>query len=404
LDDAPPPEAQELEAALRWRLVLGRYAEDNLGFDRLGQCCRAVGEGEGAAGEAAGSGLRGLLDEGRTLDAPLNYIYDRAYAQRAHRAVGTGGSAGLSVPMWLSQVRELFPREAVQVLEQDALTRFGMTELVTDPEVLRRATPSEELLKAILQFKHLMNPEVLKAAKEVVREVVDKLREDLLKDCTAALHGVNDPEERPPQRTFRNTDWRKTVRRNLKHWDAERDRLVVERIYYRHRQRMKPGWRIIVSVDQSGSMLDKLLHSAVMAAIFTSLPAVSVHLVLWDTRIVDYTHIAHDPLEVMMSAQLGGGNDDQAALEYCAALITEPAKTILITISDWYICVPPKPLLALAQELHAAGVRCIGLSALDTDCRPVYNEEVARDLAAAGWYVAALTPRQLAERVGRLLA
>jgi hypothetical protein len=398
-EQAGQADDDQIEQAMRWRLILGRFADDRLGYQQL-----STPGGGGLGGAQVGAGLGGMLAEARQMDAALQYIYDREFAQRSHRAAGGGGgSAGLSVPMWLNNVRDLFPQEAVQVIEQDALTRYGMHELVTDAEVLKKAQPSEELMKAILQFKHLMKGEVLEAARQIVRQVVAEISDRLLSECFSALHGAHDPDGRPPSRTFRNTDWKRTISRNLKNFDRENDRIIIDRIEFHHRQRKKSPWRIIVSVDQSGSMLDKLIHSAVMAAIFTQLPAVEVNLVLWDTRIVDCTHIAGDPLEVLMSCQLGGGNDDQAALQYCADLITDPARTILITISDWYICVPPQPLMALAHKLHEAGVTCIGLSALDTDCKPVYNEDIAKQLSGCGWFVAALTPKKLAEHIGKML-
>jgi hypothetical protein len=293
---------RQIEQAMRWRLILGKFADDRLGYGRLGGAA-AVQRGGGLTGDGVGA----LLGEAMHLESPLEYIYDREHAKRMHRQAGGGGGGGLTVPAWLSRVRSLFPQEAVHVMEGDALMRYGMKELVTDAEIMRNAEPSEDLLKAILQFKHLMTGEVVEAAREVVKAVVDQLAEKLKKECQSALHGVMDPEQRPPQRTFRNTDWRKTIRRNLKNWDGERERLVVDRIFYKHRQRNRSQWRIIVAVDQSGSMTDSLIHSAVMAAIFASLPSVEVHLVLWDHRVMDVSKMASDPLEVLMSCQLGAG-------------------------------------------------------------------------------------------------
>ena len=57
--------------------------------------------------------------------------------------LGPGGS-GPSAPAlvaWLSEVRELFPRETAEVIERHALDRYGLTELVTDPETLERLEP-----------------------------------------------------------------------------------------------------------------------------------------------------------------------------------------------------------------------------------------------------------------------
>jgi hypothetical protein len=92
------------------------------------------------------------------------------------------------------------------------------------------------------------------------------------------------------------------------------------------------------------------------------------------------------------------------AMQYCAGLITEPARTIFVLLSDWYIFGEQQQCLAMAQQLTEAGVRGIGLSALDADCRPIYDERFAKDLAGCGWMVAALTPKKLAEQVGKILA
>ena len=387
-----------VERAIRWRLILGRHADADLSLDKAG----GGAAGDGGAGHS--EDLASILTEARALDMPLNYIYDREHQDRLNRGAGPGGTDGLSVPRWLHRVRELFPSEAVQVMEQDALTRYGLTELVTDAEVLEQATPNDALLKAILQFKHLMKGEVLEAARRVVRQVVEALRQRLETECQPALHGPIQPGGRPPIPSFKNADWRRTIRRNLKNYDTERERLMVDRIYYQHRTRQRSPWRIIMAVDQSGSMTDSLIHASVMAAIFAGLPSVDVRLVLWDHRVVDVSHLAHDPLEVLMGCQLGGGTRMIPALRYCETLITEPRQTLFCLLSDWYVFGEKQIALAEARKLAEAGVRCVGLSALDAECRPVFDEGFARELAGCGWFVAAMTPKKLAEYVGKMLA
>lgn len=387
----------QVEQATRWRLMLGRFADDHVGMGGFGPA-------GGLAGKGARGDLSGLLHEAAQMDRSLSYIYDREQAARSHRQAGGGGPGDLTVPAWLKGVRTLFPQEAVQVMEQDALSRYGLTELVTDPSLLREAQPSQDLLKAILQFKHLMTGDVLDAARDVAKAVVDELSDKLMNETGPALLGSTNPEQQRPVRTFQNTDWNKTIRRNLKHWDPDRERLIAERIYFKHRQKNKRAWRIIVAVDQSGSMTDSLIHASIMAGIFTRLPSVSVNLVLWDHRIVDVSDMAHDPLEVLMSTQLGGGTRMAPAMRYCADLIEEPERTIFVLLSDWYIWGEVDPCLAMAHELHEAGVVGIGLSALDSRARPVCDETFARKLAAVGWFVAALTPRHLAEHIGKLIA
>lgn len=389
--DAPggEPEAEAVERALRWRLVLGRHADDALGFD-------AVAEGD------PHGDLADQLTEAQQVDVPLAYIYEREHRQRQHRQGATAGD-GLSVPMWLARVRTLFPREAVEVMERDALHRYGLTELVTDPEVLRKQTPTPGLLKAILQFKHRMTGPVLVEARAIVAAVVAELRATLETATRPALYGPSRPDGRPPVRAARNVDWHRTIARNLRNYDLERRQLVVDRVDYRHRTQARSAWRIILAVDQSGSMLDSLIHASVMAAIFAGLPAVDVRLVLWDHRLVDVSHLAPDPLEVLMGVQLGGGTVLRPALRYCADLITVPERTILCVLSDWYLGDDPAPCLALARELTEAGVTGIGLSALDADGHAAADTRFAQKLADCGWFVAALTPRKLAEHVGRIL-
>lgn len=384
------PDDRRIEQAIRWRLILGQHADESLSFDGL----RGLG----------GSALDGILGDAERLETPLSYIYDREHAERTHRRAGQGAGSGLSVPMWLSRVRDLFPREAVQVMERDALTRYGLHELVTDEAVLREAEPSDDLLRAILQFKHLMKGPVLEAAREIVAEVVGALAARLETECRPALYGPMSPRHRSPVRSFKNTDWTRTIKHNLKHFDRERQRLVAERIHFRHRQRRRSPWHIVVAVDQSGSMTDSLIHAAVMAAIFTRLPSVEVTLVLWDHRLVDVSSQAHDPIEVLMGCQLGGGTRMLPAMRYCADRIVDPRRALFVLISDWYVWGDRAECLALAKEMREAGTHCIGLSALDATCRPVFDERFARDLAGCGWFVAALTPRQLAAHVGEVIA
>lgn len=376
--DADP----RLERALRWRLVLGRFADEQLPLQ-----------------EQETGGDRPV----ERMDDVLTYLYDREFEARAHRRSSHGGGEAWTVPVWLSSVRELFPRDAAEVVERDALQRYGMTELVTDPEILQRAEPSRDLLHAILQFKHLMAPDVLEVARTVVAAVVEELRAELEQECLPALTGPLAAGDLPPRRTFRNTDWHRTIRRSLKSWDAERERIVPDRIVYRHRQRPHHPWRLILAVDQSGSMLDSVIHSAILAAIFSGVPAVQCNLVLWDHRVVDLTEHAHDPLEVLMGTQLGGGTRLLPALQYCAELVTEPERTLLVVVSDFFLSGAVDACAALAASLHESGVRGLGLCAVDRDGRARYDTGVARAFVEAGWTVAALTPGRLAEHVASLL-
>ena len=74
----------------------------------------------------------------------------------------------------------------------------------------------------------------------------------------------------------------------------------------------------------------------------------------------------------------GGGTDMWPAMQYCAGLVREPQRTIFVLLSDWYIFGNQDKCLAMAHKLHEEGVLGVGLSALDSQCKPVYDESILK--------------------------
>ncbi len=202
----------------------------------------------------------------------------------------------------------------------------------------------------------------------------------------------------------RNLDWHRTIRSNLKHYDRDRRRLILQSLSFFSRVEHHLPWHIIMAVDCSGSMMDSVIHSAVMAGIFKGLPAVRVSLIAFDTAVVDLTEQADDPTEVLMSVQLGGGTNIGGAVGYCETLVQSPTRTIVVVVTDFFEGGPPGLLPASIKRLREAGVRVLGLAALDADANPTYDHQMADRCVAAGAEVAALTPRRLAEWMTRVLS
>ena len=341
------PSAAETDRALqRWRLVLGRFADEGLG-----------------------AGLTG--DEAR-LDAALEFLYGREYAGRGARdadRTGSLDSSRLTVADWLREVRELFPRETVEIVERHALERYGMSELVTDPAVLERLEPNYELLRAILTFKGLMTPPVLDLARRVVREVVEDLRRRLVPEVRRAFAGRIRRHLHSRRPLAQNFDWRRTVRANLRHYDPARRRLIIAHPQFFARVEHHLPWHVILAVDQSGSMTDSVIHSAVMAGILAGLPALRVSLIVFDTSVVDLTGYIDDPVEALMRVQLGGGTDIGQAVAYCETLLDLPARTVVVLVTDFFEGGAPERLVAGVRRLREAGARVLGLAALELVCR-----------------------------------
>ncbi|MBL8300051.1 MAG: VWA domain-containing protein [Rhodanobacteraceae bacterium] len=359
------------DALQRWRLLLGEASQN------------ALGSLDGAALAA---------------DAALDWLYGRD-PERALRGERSGGleASQLTVPDWINAVHQLFPQEVIERLERDAVERYGITEVVTNLDVLERIVPSPSLLRAVLQTKHLMNPAVLAAARRLVAEVVRQLLEKLANEVRQAFAGPRDRRRRSALKMARNFDFARTVRSNLARWDSRRRRLFFDRLYFVSRSRRQvQRWDLILLIDQSGSMVDSVIHSAVMAACLWNLPGMHTRLVAFDTSIVDLTEDVSDPVELLMKVQLGGGTDIAQALAYAQSCVANPARTLIVLVSDFYEGGDAGELVRRAQALVQSGCRVLGLAALDAQAQPSYDRETAARLVKVGAQIGAMTPGELA--------
>ncbi len=349
-------------------------------------------------GEAAQPALGELDADAAAADAALDWLYGRdpELAQRGERR-GGGGASQLNTPDWINEIHRLFPREVIERLEQDAVERYGIDEVVTNLEVLERIEPSAALLRAVLHTKHLMNPEVLAAARKLVAEVVRRIMEKLATEVRQAFSGTRDRRRRSRVRIARNFDFRRTLRENLHRWDPQRGKLFVEAPAFFSRVRSHAEkWDIILLVDQSGSMVDSVIHAAVMAACLWHLPGMRTRLVAFDTAVVDLTADVADPVELLMRVQLGGGTDIARAVAYAQGQISSPSRSIVVLISDFYEGGSEYELVRRVKALVGAGATVLGLAALDARAEPVYNRALAARLVREGAHVAAMTPGELA--------
>jgi Mg-chelatase subunit ChlD len=370
---------------IRWRLVLGNGTEDLLGR---------------------------LPCEGCDRDTAMGFLYDREYGAGRNVRQGNKGSeddrqgsldpSQLTVPDWINAVHELFPRKTIERLEKDALERYHLEEMVTNPELLSRAQPSQTLLKAVLRTKHLMNQEVLAMARQLVRKAIEQLMEKLARQIQSPFTGTVNRQRRSFLKVAKNFDAKTTIRRNLKYYDPEAQKLYIQTPYFYSRiRRQVDRWQIIILVDESGSMLDSVIHSAVTASIFFDIKALRTHLCLFDTSVVDVTQDCTDPVETLMKVQLGGGTDIGQALSYAATLVDNPRRTIVVLITDFYEGAPINRLFSVTKQLIESGVTLLGLAALDEQAEPNYDRTIAQRMVNLGAHVAAMTPGELAEWVAQ---
>lgn len=353
----------------RWRLVLGKSAADE---------------------------LDALDADDLARDASLDWLYDRDENLEARDIRGADlADSQLSVPKWIDDVHRLFPQETIERLERDAVEEYGIHEVVTNAEVLARIEPSETLLRAVLLTKHLMNDEVLQLARALVRKVVAQLIEALAKEIRSAFSGARN-RRRSRMRMLRNFDPRGTIRANLKHFDRASQRLFIrDPLFWSRRKRHGEQWQVIVAVDQSGSMVASVIHAAVTAACLTGLPAIKTQLIAFDTNVVDFSNQVGDPVELLMKVQLGGGTDIAKAVRYAQQLVENPARTVIVLITDLFEGGDAEDLVRCVKTLCGQGARFVTLAALDENASPNYDKELGARLVKAGASVGAMTPNQL---------
>ncbi|MBE1591632.1 VWA domain-containing protein [Nonomuraea angiospora] len=247
-------------------------------------------------------------------------------------------------------------------IEGDLVKRMHLREVLADPALSRQLTPSMSLIEQLLRDKSNLSGVALANAKALIRRFVDEVAEVLRTQVEKTSVGVIDRSV-PPKRVFRNLDIERTIWKNLTNWSPEDQRLYVDRLYYKQTARRTTPARLIVVVDQSGSMVDAMVNCTILASIFAGLPKVDVHLIAYDTRALDLTPWVHDPFEVLLRTTLGGGTDGTVAMALGRPKITDPRNTVMVWISDFY---DNRSLINDFEAIHRSGVKFIPVGSVNS--------------------------------------
>ncbi len=364
-----------VEQARRWRLMLGRYADQNLS-------------------------QANLSTEQLKIERNLDYLYQQEYKRRGveqskNRHGGLEASQ-LTAINWLNQSRKLFPKSTFERMQRQAIERYQMTDLLKNPQHVKQLEPNPAVAKALLSMRGRLSADMKEAIRELIQKVVEELLQKIRTQFLQALQGRRNRFRRSHIKQAQNFDWRRTIRENLKHYQPELQKIIIQNPYFNARVQKHLPWEIVLCVDQSGSMLDSVMYAAICASILSALPAVNISLVLFDTQVVDLSHMAHDPVEVLLTIQLGGGTNIGQALQYCAKKIKQPSRSILVLISDFEEGASVQHMLNTTAELHQQGCKLLGLAALDQEANPTYDMNMAQQLQDRGMKIAAMTPEHLA--------
>ncbi|MCF2530200.1 VWA domain-containing protein [Yinghuangia soli] len=271
---------------------------------------------------------------------------------------------------WLERALGSKPGD-LAAIEADLVKRMHLREVLADPALAAQLTPSMSLIEQLLRDKDNLSGVALANAKALIRRFVDEVAEVLRTQVEKTTVGALDRSV-PPKRVFRNLDLDRTIWKNLTNWSPEEERLYVDRLYYRHTARKTTPSRLIVVVDQSGSMVDSMVNCTILASIFAGLPKVDVHLIAYDTRAVDLTPWIHDPFETLLRTDLGGGTDGTVAMALAQPKIAEPRNTVVVWISDFYEWHTDQ-LFASMAAIHRSGAKFIPVGSVTSAGRGSVN-------------------------------
>ncbi len=354
-------EISEMERLKRWRLVLGKDAQEETST---------------------------LDKEGIEIDSVLSALYNPD--QDGKRKGSLSGSSPM-VHRWLGDIRKYFPKSVVQVMQKDALDRLGLQQMLMEPEMLEMMEPDIHLVSTLLSLSHVIPSKTKATARIVVQKLVDDLMQKLAGKTIQAIRGSINRSTRTNRPKPGELDFDRTIRLNLKNWQPEKKSIIVDRLAgYGRKQRSVRD--IVLCVDQSGSMASSVIYSSIFAAVLASIRSVSAKMVVFDTSVVDLSDLLTDPVDVLFGTQLGGGTDINQALGYCQTLISRPNDTIFVLISDLCEGGNQEQMFSRAQKLVQTGVNVICLLALSDEGAPYYDGQNALRMAQLGIPSFACTP------------
>ena len=372
----------QTEQLSRWRLILGAETEQSF----------------------SGMGGAPLSREELLMDSALGAIYGGPGEGFGESGRGAGkGPSSPVISKWLGDLRSLFDPETVAVVQNDAIERKGLKQLLLEPELLETLEPDLNLASTLLMLKDQIPKKSKEAARAFIRKIVEEINRLLENDMRRAVTAALNRRAHSPLPSAAALDFPYTIRRNLKNYNKELGAILPERVWFFDRASRVNRWHVILDIDQSGSMGQSILYSSVMACVLASMSAVRTSVVAFDTQIMDLTPLCADPVDLLFGFQMGGGTDIAKSIAYCQNLVESPGKTLFFLISDLDEGGNRAALLRRLEELKSSGVTVVVLLAIADGGKPYYDAQTAQRVAAMDIPCFACAPEKLPELLERAL-
>ena len=359
----------------RWRLILGSEAQK-----------RMEGMGDGPD----------LSQEDLMMDTALDAIYNR------DMKFGFGGGAGKGasspqISRWLGDVRTLFDKDIVKIIQSDAMERCGLKQLIFEPELLENIEPDMHMASMILTLKDQIPKQSKENAREFIRKIVEQINALLETDLKRAVTASINIKLHSPIPSASALDFQTTIRKGIKDYNTKLKKIIPQKYYFFERSATTAAnkYTVILDIDQSGSMGESVIYSSIMSCILASMSAIKTKVVAFDTNIVDLSEKCEDPIDLLFGFTLGGGTDIEKSIKYCTKYIENPKKTIFFLISDLEEGGNRAGLLRRLTQMKEDGVIVICLLAISDSGKPYYDANMAQRIANNGIPCFAAAPQML---------
>lgn len=222
---------EQTQQLARWRLILGSETQNS--FEQMGSSP--------------------LSQEELLMDSALSAIYGgpgESFTQ------GGGAGRGASSPhisKWLGDLRSLFDPEIVAVVQNDAIERKGLKQLLLEPELLETLEPDLNLASTLLMLKDQIPKKSKESARKFIRKIVEELNRMLENDLRRAVTAALNRRAHSPLPAASALDFPYTIRRNLKNYNPSLGAVIPERVWFFDRSSRVNRWHVILDIDQSGS-------------------------------------------------------------------------------------------------------------------------------------------------------
>lgn len=341
-------------------------------------------------------GAGALSSEELLMDSALSQIYGGGDSANGGKQAGNGMSSP-KLTRWLGDLRSLFAPMEIKVIQNDAIERRGLKQLLFEPEMLDGLEPDISTASLLLMLKDQIPKRAKDNARAYIARIVEDINRRLADDMRRSVSSAVNRREHSPIPSAAALDYKLTIRRNLKNYNPGLKTILPEKFYFYERASRSASRTVILDIDQSGSMGESAIYSSVMGCILASISALKTYVVAFDTAVTDLTELCADPVELLYGIQLGGGTDIEKSVAYCSGLVSEPEKTTMFLITDLYEGGNRAGLLRRLGELKESGVNIVVLLAISDSGKPCCDSQLAEKVGGLDIPCFACPPERLPE-------